>query len=144
MAVEKSVPVALDKGRLAIELSQVLRQMLFSSSLRVSPRRVSQIGQELAVAFLAFLEAEDEQAAHTYGGHLAAEGLGHRAILETAETLRRMCRESAHPAAALPSVAGRYVNALLEGYMAGREASLVQEQARIRRALQRAQEPQDR
>ncbi len=143
MTVEKPVSVALDEGHLATELSQALRQTLFSSGLRVSPRRVNQIGQEMAAGFRQFLGAEDEEAARTYGQRLAVEGLGHRAILTTTETLRRTCRESDNPAA-LPSVAGRYVNALLEGYMAGREASLLQEQERTRRALQRAQERQER
>lgn len=143
MVVEKPVSIVLDEGHLATELSQVLRQTLFSSGLRVSPRRVNQIGQEMAVAFFKFLEVEDEEAARTHGQHLAVEGLGHRAILTTTEALRRTCRESGNPAA-LPSVAGRYVNALLEGYMSSRETSLLQEQERTWRALQRAQERQDR
>ena len=143
MAAEKLVPISLDKGRLTVELGQTLRQTLFSSGLRVSPRRVNQIGQEEAAAFFKFLETEDEEAVCARGQRLAAEGLGHRSILAMTETLRRVCRESADPAAA-PTVAGRYVNVLLEGYMAGREAFLLQEQERTRRALQRAQARQDR
>lgn len=41
MAVEKPVSVTLDEGHPVVELSQALRQTLFSSGLRVSPRRVS-------------------------------------------------------------------------------------------------------
>jgi hypothetical protein len=128
-----------NEADLATELGQALRQTLFSSGLRIAPRRVDQIGQEVAAAFLRFLETEDEEAAHAYGEHLAAEGLGHRSILTMTEVLRWTCRESNNPAA-LPVVAGRYINALLEGYMAGREASLLEEQARTVRALQRARE----
>jgi hypothetical protein len=144
IAVEKSVSAALDEGHLAIELSQALRRTLFSSGLRVSPWRVNQIGQGMAAAFFKFLEVEDEEAAHTHGQHLAAEGLGHRAILATTEALRQGCRESGNPVGVSPPVVGRYVNALLGGYMAGRESSLLEEQERIRRVLQRAQERQDR
>jgi hypothetical protein len=129
-----------DDAHLTTELRQALRRTLFSSGLRISPRRVNQIGQEIAAAFLKFLETEDEEAARTYGERLAAEGLGHRSILTMAEALRQVCRESANPEARRP-VAGRYVNALLEGYMVGREASVLQEQARTMRALQRAQAP---
>ena len=145
MAKDAGRPLSahLDQMSLATELRQTLRQTLFSSGLRVSPRRVNQVGQGMAAAFLQFLEAEDEEAARAYGRHLAAEGLGHRAILTTTETLRRACWESVDPAA-LPSVAGRYVNVLLEVYVAGREASLLQQQEHVRRALQRTQEQQDR
>jgi hypothetical protein len=141
--VVQSLCTCLDEAHLATELGQALRRTLFSSGLRVSPRRVGQISQEVAAAFLEFLEAEDEEAARAYGEHLATEGLGHRSILTMTEALRQACREDANPAG-LPGVAGRYVNALLEGYMARREASLVQEQARTVRALQRARERQTR
>ena len=133
----------LDQDYLVIELRQTLQQTLFSSGGRISPHRVNQLGQEVAEAFFKFLETEDKETARTYGRHLAMEGMGHRSILTMTEALRRVCRESANPAAALPSVAGRYVNALLEGYMAGREASLLQEQERTLRAFQRARERHD-
>jgi hypothetical protein len=132
-----------DEAHLATALRQALRQTVFSSGLRISPRRVDQIGQDVAATFLEFLEAEDGGAARAYGEHLATEGLGHRSILTMTEALRQACWEDANPAG-LPGVAGRYVNALLEGYMASREASLVQEQARTVRALQRAWERQTR
>jgi hypothetical protein len=115
IAVEKPVSVALDEGHLATNLNQVLRRTLFSSGLRVSPGRVSQIGSETAAAFFKFLEMKDEQAVHTHGQHLAAEGLGHRTILVATETLRQSCREGGNPVGVSPSVVGRYVNALLEG-----------------------------
>lgn len=144
MASEKSIAATLNEGYLATGLSQALRQTLFSGGLRISPHRVDQVSQEVADAFFKFLETEDEGTARVYGRHLAAEGMGHRSILTMTEALRRVCRESANPVAALPSVAGRYVNALLEGYMAGREASLLREQERTLRAFQRAREQQDR
>jgi hypothetical protein len=40
-------------------------------------------------------------------------------------------------------VAGRYVNALLEGYMAGREEDLLREQEFNQRAFQRARKRQE-
>ena len=146
MAKDTGRPLSayLDQESLATELRQALHQTLFSSGLRISPRRVNQIGQEAAVAFFKFLEMEDEEAARAYGQHLAMDGLGHHSVLTMTEALRRACRASGNPAGVSPSVAGRYVNALLEGYMASREASLLQEQERTRRALQRAREQQDR
>ncbi len=129
----------LDQEHLANELRQALRQTLFSSGRRISPRQVNQVGQDMAADFLKFLVTEDEESANTYGQYLATEGLGHRSVLTMTEALRQVCRESTN-GVPLPSLAGSYVNALLEGYMARREAYLLQEQARTQRAFQRAQE----
>jgi hypothetical protein len=93
----------------------------------------------MAAAFLTFVKTEDQESAHTYGQYLATEGLGHRSVLTMTEALRRTCQESAN-GSALPSVAGLYVTALLEGYMSRREAYLLQEQARTQHAFLRAQE----
>lgn len=41
----------LDQECLATKLRQTLRQTVFSSGRRISPRRVSQVGQEMAVSF---------------------------------------------------------------------------------------------
>jgi hypothetical protein len=67
------------------------------------------------------------------------EELGHRAVLAATEALR----ESGNPVDVPSPVVGRYVNALLEGRMAGREMSLLQKRARTRCVLQRAQERRD-
>jgi hypothetical protein len=126
---------------LATSLGEALRQEALSNRMLVAPRRLDQIGGEVATAFLKFLEAEDEAEVRTYGGRLAVEGLGHRAILTMTETLRQAYRESADPATL--AVAGRYVNALLEGYMAGREEDLLREQERNLRAFERARSRQE-
>lgn len=127
-----------NEAHLAVEMEQALRQTFLSNSMPISPRRAHRIGQEVAAAFLEFLESEQEETARTYGQQLATEGLGHRSILMMTEALRRVCRESTNPATG-GSVAGRYVTALLEGYMDGRETSLLQQQARTMQALERAQ-----
>jgi hypothetical protein len=128
----------LDQDELANALQKALRQTLFSSRLRISPRRVKEIGQEVAADFLRFLETKDEEATRAYGQHLVAEGLGHRSILMMTEALRQVCRAHSNPSP-MASVAGEYVVLLLEGYMAQREEHLLEEQARTQRALERAQ-----
>jgi len=127
-------------------LCRALRETTFSNRMLIAPRRLDEIGKEQAAAFLGFLEAEDEGAVRERGRQLAFEGLGHRSILMMAEALRRACRESANPGdEALPTLleaAGRYVNALLEGYMAGREEDILREQERTREAYLRARRRQ--
>ena len=82
----------LDEEHLANELRQALRQTLFSSGRRISPRHVNQVGQDMAAAFVKFLATQDEATAHTYCQHLATEGLGHRSVLTMTGALQRVCR----------------------------------------------------
>jgi len=140
--VVQSLSTHLNEVHLTTELGRTLRQDFLSNSLPISPRRADQISQEVSAAFLEFLGSEDEEAARTCGQRLAAEGLGHRSILTMTETLRQVCWESDNPVTLSPA-AGRYVTAVLEGYMASREASLLQEQTRTMHAFQRAQKRQD-
>ena len=126
---------------LTTRLGEALRQQALSNRMLVAPRNLNQIGQEVAGAFLKFLEAEDESGPRAHGERLALEGLGHRSILTMTEALRQACLQSANPT--LPSAAGRYVNAILEGYMIGREENLLREQENNQRAFQRAHRSQE-
>jgi hypothetical protein len=121
-------------------LRQALRQTAFSNQKLIAPRHLDEISEQETEAFFAFLQSKDEEAARDHGQQLAREGLGHRSILTMAEALRRFCRESVNPG---EEIASRYVNALLEGYMAGRERALLQEQERTREAYLRARDRQE-
>ena len=128
---------------LTANLRASLRRTALSNRMLLAPRRLDEVGAQVARAFLQFVESEDEKGAYAYGRQLALEGLGHRAILEMTEALRQSCRELGNPGS-LPTTAGRYANALLEGYMAGREEDLLREQERTQRAFQRAWEEQQK
>jgi hypothetical protein len=134
-----SLAPKLDEARLVKDLERALHTTLFSCTGRITPRRVKQIAQEMAEAFLRFMQEETPTATRTYGQQLAQEGIGHRAALSLSEALRQACWRSANPGGKLMPVSGRYVIALLEGYMAEREALLLREQGRTREALGRAQ-----
>jgi hypothetical protein len=130
---------SLDENHLVSELKQALQATIFTSSLRIAPRRVHQIAQEIAAAFRRFLEAQEHaDIAYTYGQTLAGEGISHQAILALIDALHRICWESAHRSTSGSPVSVRYGNPLLAGYMAEREASLLREQERTRLALERA------
>jgi hypothetical protein len=141
MATTADIPSSapeLNEARLGKELEQALQATLFSCTGRITPRRVKQIAQEMAEAFLRFTQQEEPAATRAYGQQLAQEGIGHRAALSLSEALRQACWQSANPGGKLMPVSGRYVAALLEGYMSEREALLLQEQERTREALARA------
>jgi len=122
----------LDETCLAVELKQALQATIFTSGLRIAPRRVQQISQEFAAAFRQFLEEQHAETAYAYGQRLSQEGIGHGAMLALVDVLHHVCWESADPTSV------QYGNPLLAGYMAGREAELLREQERTRLALERA------
>jgi hypothetical protein len=133
-----SVP-EIDPDRLTAELKSALLATMFTSSLRVSPRQVNQFAQDTAASFLNFLAREDEAVARTYGQQLAQAGFGHPSILALSEALRRVCWENPNPGITVLPASGRYVNALLLGYMVEREAHILKEQERTHQAFLRTQ-----
>jgi len=138
--------VSAHKEAIASGMCRALRETTFSSRMLIAPRRLDEVGREEAAAFLEFLKTEDEEAGRERGRQLALEGLGHRSILKMTEALRRTCREGVKTGGetlpVLLEAAGRHVNALLEGYMAGREEDILREQERTREAYLRARERQ--
>jgi hypothetical protein len=131
--------ITQDGAGLAAALKQALQATVFTSSLRIAPRRIQQISHEIAAAFHEFQkERQDTAITYTYGRHLAQEGLGHDGILALIDVLHRACWESAGATASGLPASAQYCHPLLAGYMAGREAHLLQEQERTRLALERA------
>ena len=136
-AVDPVSQVSLHREEIHSGLCHALRETALANGRLIAPRRLDQIGRQEMEAFLSFLKHEDPQNVSQRGRQLASDGLGHRSILAMTEALRRICWEmgdSNHERV------GIYVNALLEGYMAGREEGLLREQARTRKAFLRAQE----
>ena len=124
----------LDQTVLADKLISVLRETVFSSSLRVSPRRVAEIGKQFASVFFDYYDHSDDLTVLAYGQQLANEGLGPRSVLQAAGALQRMCTERSNPLNGLPFVASVFNSNLLEGYIVAREKRLLEDQERTRRA----------
>jgi len=134
--------MAARREDLAARMRSALEEHTFSNYAIISPRRLGEMAREEAEAFLAFLGSGDVEAARQRGRRLAQEGLGHRSILSLTETLRQVGWESTNPEVELwpplQEAIGRYTTALLEGYMAGREESILEQQEKTRQALLRA------
>lgn len=124
----------LDQAMLADELSTVLRETVFSSSLCVSPRRVAEIGKQFALVFFEYYDHADDPATQAYGQQLANEGLGPRSVLRAVAALQRVCTERSNPLKDLPFVASTFSCNLLDGYIAAREKRLLEDQERSRKA----------
>lgn len=133
----------LTATELAGRLAGALRATLFASNLRINPRRLQTIAAAAADSYLAFAAGELQPAAATaYGRSLAADGLGHAGVVALVEALL-LAAWADEPGEAAPPRALGYTSSLLAGYMAAREAALLQEQERTRVALERvrAQRP---
>ena len=126
------------ENRIIAELEKVLGETRFTSNLRLLPRQIREIAQEMTSSFSQFLNDGNGRVASLLGQKLARDGISPHAILSMAESLRRVCWESTDPGPTLLPVSGRYVGALLEGYIAAREAFVLQQQDQIRRAFERA------
>jgi hypothetical protein len=126
------------KNRIVAEVEKALRDTLFTSSARLLPRQMNEVAQQMVASFCQFVEDGNDRSVSLMGQQLARQGISPHSILAMAESLRRACWESANPGPKSLPVSGRFVEALLEGYIAAREAFVLQQQDQIRRAFERA------
>ncbi|TEU14370.1 MAG: GAF domain-containing protein [Anaerolineales bacterium] len=127
--------LAARRDALISQLRKVLEATAFSNRFLLPPRRLPQIAKAEADAFLDFLKTGDADRIRQQGVKRAEEGLGEQAILRLGTTLGQFCRD--YLADEALRAADVYADALLEGFMEGREAVILREQEQIRRALQR-------
>jgi GAF domain-containing protein len=127
--------LAVRRDELISRLREVLEATAFSHRFILPPRRLPQIAKAEADAFLDFLKTGDADRIREQGAERAEEGLGEQAMLRLGTTLRQFCRD--YVADEAFRAADVYTDALLEGFVKGREAIVLREQEQIRRALQR-------
>ena len=133
--VEARERLAVRRDELISRLREALEATAFSNRFLLPPRRLPQIAKAEADAFLDFLRTGDADRIREEGVKRAEEGLGEQAMLRLGTTLRQFCRDDLADEAL--RTADVYADALLEGFMGGREAIVLREQEQIRGALQR-------
>jgi two-component system, cell cycle sensor histidine kinase and response regulator CckA len=110
------------------------------------PRRLAELGGELAGFLMRFLADPTANDAFAVGQDLSRAGLGERTIVLLAAHLERFCRkEQEHDPVALPAAlepASLLSLNLLNGFMKSREAQILSDQEQLRRALATALESQ--
>ena len=116
-------------------LREALEATAFSNRFLLPPHRLPQIAQAETDAFLDFLKTGDADSIREQGAKRAEEGLGEQAMLRLGTTFGQFCRD--YLADEALRAADVYADALLGGFMEGREAIVLREQEQIRRALQR-------
>ncbi|MBC7225970.1 MAG: GAF domain-containing protein [Thermoflexales bacterium] len=132
--------LAAQREELVARLWESLQATLFTNRVTIRPAHLRQIAQEEAEAFLAFLEDGDLAPVRERGARRLRDGLSERAVLDLATTLRLFC--AAHLTSDLLLEGLRatdtYTAAFMEGYLGAREALVLEEQEKIRTALERA------
>ncbi len=124
---------------LSEQLLGALKATFFSNRPSVLPVHLPDIAAETVKRYLAFVKGEQElMAIQDYGERLAKRGLGSPAIHRMGSVLRRHCIESFDGVSMRSSlkVTEAFAESLLEGFFGGREATVLEEQERIRGALQ--------
>jgi len=132
--------LAAHREELGGRLQEALEATLFSHRALVRPSQLKQIAAAEADAFLNLLKGEDTTDIRARGGKRAKEGLGEPGVLRLGAVLRRFCLthlEGDLLGAGLEAT-DAYTATFLEGFMEAREAIVLDEQERIRAALQRA------
>jgi signal transduction histidine kinase len=121
-------------------LRKDLEDTLFSNSAFIRPAHLNQLATGEADAFLDFLQDEGSAAVRAQGAKRADQGLGEQAVLRMGATLRRFCHTYLEGQQLRAGLAATdvYTSAFLEGFIKARVAIVLNEQERIRAALQRA------
>ncbi len=119
-------------------LLQNLQAGLFTSRAFLRPGDLRPEAETQAQAFLAYLRTGDGNAAHRHGAQLCSSGVGDLTLVHVGHILRRFgslyLAETARPGY-LEQVE-EYQGHVIQGYIAQRSTNILEEQERIRSALQ--------
>ncbi|MBK9942832.1 MAG: GAF domain-containing protein [Kouleothrix sp.] len=117
---------------------QALRAILFTNRPEIRPSILNRIAADEFAAVQVFVTDEDTATATTRGKNLCRSGLGEESVLRLGQVTRRFCLnlpdELRIPA--LETVE-TYYSAIMQGFIQSHKALILEEQERIRSALQR-------
>jgi signal transduction histidine kinase len=132
--------LAAQRDDLAKRLQLVLRETLFISRAYVRPADLRRIALAEADAYLDFLQQADDTAATARGAHLCQMGLGEQTVLHMGQALRLFCHIHLDADLFLPGMetVDAYHSSLVQGFIQEQKTLILEEQERIRSALQRA------
>ena len=112
--------LAARRNDLIGRLEKALMATSFSNRSTMSPSHLPGVAQTEVDAFQSFLETGQIEDVRKKGIQHAEEGLGRQAVLRLGTTLRQFCRD--HAGDKLAQASDVYADALLEGFMEGKES----------------------
>ncbi len=138
MTLPQLVVEQIDRPELVARIERVLRETLFTSRAYIRPSDVKRLADIEADAFVVFRNDLNEAAVIAHGAELCRQGLGDQAILRLGQVLREFCgSDSWNGQSVLCSeLAETYHRLLMVGFFRAHEAIILEEQERIRSAVQ--------
>lgn len=124
---------------LTAELHQALRETMFDNRFEVRPALFGRVAAAEVATLLAFLDQEAQGNAEQHGRDLCRSGFGEEGVLRMGQALRRFCITVLPEELRIPALAEveRYHSGIVRGFTAERKAVILEEQERIRSAIQR-------
>jgi signal transduction histidine kinase/CheY-like chemotaxis protein/putative methionine-R-sulfoxide reductase with GAF domain len=118
---------------------KTLRAMMFSNRPEFRPNSVNKIAADEVDALMAFLDHSDTTAAVEHGRQLCHTGLSEESLLRLGQVTRRFCLSNVAPEQHIDvlDAVDTYYNGVIRGFTAAQRVLLLEEQERIRSALQR-------
>jgi GAF domain-containing protein len=118
---------------------RALKETLFTNRAQIRPASLRSIAVDEAKAVLDFFQDSEKVQASQRGTELCQFGLGEEAILRLAQATRQFCLTHLPENLRLSAInlIEGYYNAVLQSFMQTREAIALEEQERIRNALQK-------
>lgn len=115
-----------------------LRESLFSSRAYLRPSQVKHLASASAEAFFDFSYLSDHVRAESFGASLCEGGVGSRAVLQLGHSLIKFCQQCCQGEKYHDCIenAQAFHGSLLQGYLRATEGNILEEQERIRSALQ--------
>jgi PAS domain S-box-containing protein len=118
---------------------QTLREGIFTNRAELRPNQLGQIAASEADGLLQYLTLPDREKAIRHGAELCEIGLSDQSVLSLAEASRQffLSKISREPIVPAIQAIDEYHHAVIQGFMGSRGQSILNEQERIRSALQR-------
>lgn len=128
------------QDELVDRLHGTLMELIYQYRSYLRPSQLRQLAQEQSQVALAYLETGDESLVTAFANSNAAQGLGIEGQLRVLDSLRRFCEETALTCDWVNhnEMVNDYVGIHLGAFINAREAIILQEQERIRAAMQRS------
>lgn len=118
-----------------------LQDLMYEHRSYLRPSQLKHVAFNEVQCFLDFLQHRQISSVHTFAASSAEKGMGIQGVLRTLGTMDRFCRdilENDVTSENLDKTLEAYSNAYIEGFITGREAIILGEQERIRAAMQRS------
>jgi signal transduction histidine kinase len=125
---------------LTAQLQLTLQATMFSNRQEMHPAQFGSVANEEAQMLAAYVAAPDDSAALARGHRLCRDGIGDTSIVTLAQAARHFFLSGAPEHLRFPALdlVERYESGVTHGFMAAHAAIIIDEQERMRVAIQRA------